>query len=422
VARLLPACVPSAWLDAIDEVAKAGLGRDDRTGAALAAEVKRLSDVYTKRDALRDGPRSKGALAARLRFFLPRDLAKARAPIDELVRAGALEKRETWRVLDVGAGLGATSLGALAALHDAGLATRVELVALDDDAQALALLEALVRAAASRGLVPETTVVTRRADVSKGLPTSAGALPALASALPALAGALPALAGPYDLVLAGFVLNELFLSATPEDALQKRVALVRSLAAQLAPHGALVVLEPALKGTSRALHALRDVLAASDVAPFVAAPCLRVGPCPMLTTERDWCHEDLPLSLPLPLIDVARTAGLRFEGLSYAYLTLRNERGALHGAGARGVALRVVSDMLVSKGKRELFGCGVPGRVRLVRLDRARSDANAVLEDAGRGDVLDVEPLALDERMQSRVGEETVVTRVAELAARTLSA
>jgi hypothetical protein len=139
------------------------------------------------------------------------------------------------------------------------------------------------------------------------------------------------------------------------------------------------------------------VLAARDAAPFVAAPCLRAGPCPMLVGERDWCHAALPLALPAPIAALAQGAGLRFEGLRYAYLVLRRVRGALHAGDAtpHGELLRVVGDPLESKGKTEWFACGAPGLVRLARLDRERSGANAALDDAARGDVLELDPLPL---------------------------
>ena len=63
--------IESQWMDAVDTVAREVL-RQDRTGDALAEAVAELSRVYTRdRRRLRD---QEAALAARLRFFLPRDL------------------------------------------------------------------------------------------------------------------------------------------------------------------------------------------------------------------------------------------------------------------------------------------------------------------------------------------------------------
>ena len=91
----------------------------------------------------------------------------------------------------------------------------------------------------------------------------------------------------------------------------------------------------------------------------------------MLEGERDWCHESLSYALPPHLIEVAKRAGLRFEGLSYAALVLT--RRARHAAPPE-TLYRIVSDRLISKGKLELYGCGERGYQRLTRLDRDRSE------------------------------------------------
>jgi hypothetical protein len=387
----LPDCVPPAWLRAIDAVGRTALGRADVSRPdALVPEIARLSQAYTRERGtartLAEAPRSAGALAARLRFFLPRDLAKIGGPLDELRRADALpaaarDAARPLRVLDLGAGLGATSLGTATWLRTHGLAPRgVEIDAYDDDARALSLLAALARETQAGGLLAEVAVPTQVRVSTKDL-TREGALPT----------------GRWDLVLVGFALNEFFAALPPAEAIARRAAWLTEVATHLADDGALVVLEPALRETSRALQAVRDVLAARREAPFVAAPCQREGSCPMLVGERDWCHAALPLALPAPTAALAQGAGLRFEGLRYAYLVLRRLAGALHGAGAAtgGTLLRVVGDPLESKGKIEWFACGAPGLVRLARLERERSDANAALDEAARGDVLEVDPLPL---------------------------
>jgi hypothetical protein len=210
--------------------------------------------------------------------------------------------------------------------------------------------------------------------------------------------------GPFDLVLLGFVLNELELERPELDRNARRAELLRALCARLAPDGALIALEPALKQSARELMQVRDVLRQAPGAPFVFAPCVRGGPCPMLVGERDWCHEALDFGLPAELAAVAERAGLRYQGLSYAALVLTNqprtwpERAGEH--------YRVVSDRLRSKGKLELFGCGEPGYVRLTRLDRDASAVNQEFEALRRGDVAEMADAAV------RIGRDSVVRKV----------
>jgi hypothetical protein len=197
----------------------------------------------------------------------------------------------------------------------------------------------------------------------------------------------------WDLVLLGQVLSELDTELAAAARVAKHAALVESLlASAVRPDGALVVVEPALRERARYLHAVRDaVLAkrAGEGGPNVFAPCLHRGLCPMLLTEGDWCHEDLAVDLPEWLTPIARAAGLRWQGLTFSYLILRKDGTTLE---KRGFPWRVVSGPIVSKGKRELFLCGanggpgLPSRLRVQRLDRHASAANAVWGALGRGD------------------------------------
>ena len=188
-----------------------------------------------------------------------------------------------------------------------------------------------------------------------------------------LARALPVVEGRFELIVAAHLLNELYVGrpATARAALRaERVAAwARAL---LAPGGVVVIVEPALRETSRELLAVRDLVLAGGLE--VVAPCFWAGPCPALARERDWCH------------DVASGPG--GARVDFSYLGVRAP--APRSDPARG-SLRVVSDLLRDKGRLRFFGCGENGRHVYIRLDRHASDANGALDDARRGDVLAVE-------------------------------
>lgn len=369
-----------AWLER--EGQRLSLGPSG--GAALADAVSELSRAYTReRDQLATRAQGQTALAARLAFFLPRDLPKVFGALEELAAAGRLALPGTLRVLDVGAGLGATSLGVARwlALH-APQGTRLEVTALEPDAAALRVFRHLSGALPELGAEFAPLTLDARASTLEG--TTLGA--------------------DYDLILFGFVLNEIGSSAPPDARVKERAELLLRAAAHLKPGGAMVILEPALKETARELMAVRDALAARDAPPYVFSPCLRSGPCPMLESPRDWCHQERDYALPPKLAQIARLAGLRYEGLSYASLVLTDAPRAY--AAPEGEALyRVVSERLETKGKLELFGCGEAGYVRLSRLDREASADNRAFGDAQRGHVLRVSA------EQPRIGATTRVTR-----------
>jgi len=330
----------------------------------LAAAVRRVSLAYRREEgSLAELMRDREAIDARLAFFLPRDLQKLVLPLRELAATGALPRADELRVLDLGAGLGTSSLGAAAFLLGSEHAQRVHVEAIDVDADALAVAVAVGRElTAAHGFALELHTAARALEHVIGERTNAR----------------------YDLIVLGLVLNEI------EG--QEGAAVLATVCQRLAPGGALIVLEPALRETSRALQRTRDALASAGHAPYVFAPCLHARPCPLLERERDWCHERIQLALPKDAAELARAAGLRDEDLTFSYLTLRNEPGSLAELRTSDAALyRVVGGPLVTKGKRELLVCGSDHARVLRRLDRKASEANRALDHARRGSVLAVE-------------------------------
>jgi SAM-dependent methyltransferase len=361
----------------------------DVSGPRLARAVAHVSQLYTRERAqLSEVAGDDEALCARLKFFLSRDLLKVHGPVAELASVRAFPARRELRVLDVGAGLGATSLGLARTARALDLADSIALTAIDVDGAALEILEALCADLESLPGVP-VAATCRELDVRKGF-----GLPRAAR---------------FDVILLGLSLNELSLAG--EDA----AATLISLSEHLSDDGVIVVLEPALRETSRALHAVRDQLAARDCAPYVFAPCLhrKLG-CPMLQRDRDYCHERVPCVLPEPLAEIARRAGLRDTDLTYSYLTLhRQPRSLLEVSHGDSGALRAVSGSLVSKGKIEVWLCGETLAPRGMRLDRHETPENAAFERAERGTILRVEPPATPEdAARLRIGANTRVELV----------
>jgi ribosomal protein RSM22 (predicted rRNA methylase) len=338
--------------------------REAAAAGQLAAAVRRVSLAYRREEgSLSELMRDHEAIDARLAFFLPRDLPKLVLPLRELAAAGALPRAPQLRVLDLGAGLGTSGLGAAAFLLGSEHAERVHVDAIDVDIEALAVAQRLGRELSSvHGFALELETAVR--PLEQVVVERAGA--------------------PFDLIVLGLVLNEL----EGHDG----AAALTALCQRLSPGGALIVLEPALRETSRALQRTRDVLVSAQRAPYVFAPCLHARPCPLLERERDWCHERIQLALPKEAAELARAAGLRDEDLTFSYLTLRNTPGSLADLRSSPAALyRVVGGPLITKGKRELLVCGTDQARVLRRLDRKASAVNAAFEQARRGSVIAVE-------------------------------
>ncbi len=187
----------------------------------------------------------------------------------------------------------------------------------------------------------------------------------LAVELPAVAGG----SGSFDLVVAAHLLNELFVERAPAERVALRARRVRAWSTLLAPNGLLILIEPALRDTSRELLAVRDQVLAAGL--HVVAPCFWTGPCPALALERDWCHDAAPVPSK-PRVD-------------FSYLVLRAEP-----VPPAPTLNRVVSDPMPEKGRLRLFVCGPQGRHPLIRLTRYRARENAALDRARRGDTISI--------------------------------
>jgi ribosomal protein RSM22 (predicted rRNA methylase) len=172
--------------------------------------------------------------------------------------------------------------------------------------------------------------------------------------------------GRYDLLIAAHLLNELSLDV------EGRARLVSGWCQELlVDDGHCILVEPALRDTSRDLLAVRDRLVAYGF--FVVAPCLWQGPCPALVHERDFCHAS-----------AASIASGRSR-VDFSYLVLRRLQGQPQSDRA---LARVVSDPMKDKGRLRLFVCGAIGRALVTRLDRDRSEANHAFDRLERGDLV----------------------------------
>lgn len=312
----------------------------------VAAGVRRLSLGLTRERALAgarymDDPKLLGAY---LLFYWPVSYAQARQVLGEL-------PNRPRAALDLGSGPGPMAFAAM----DAGAS---EVTAAD---RSKAALELASRLAAEAG----EALAVRQWDPQskKGLPD-----------------------GSFDLIVAGHLLNELF--GTDDAALERRAALLEEALGRVKRGGTVLVLEPALRDTSRALLKVRDLLVARGYA--VRAPCLFRGPCPALVKATDWCHAERRWEMPPAVEQIARAAQLGKEALKMSYLALA-PKGEAWRQPPPGRLFRIVSEPLEGKGRLRYMGCGPEGRVGLALQEKHRTDDNEGFFRLQRGDVIRVD-------------------------------
>ncbi|HWN69048.1 MAG TPA: small ribosomal subunit Rsm22 family protein, partial [Haliangium sp.] len=258
--------IEAALWNATQQVLPPALSSGGTLRQAVIDRSRRLTEERLDVGTPLSGREHDADLAAHALFFAPADAAKILIPLSELhgrdlVPGGPL------RILDVGSGPGAMTLGALDFLHRIGHRAPISVHAVDRDRDALRIFRQAVSELGAQ-LQSELAVTVEQVDLARSHGPAAGA----------------------DLILVGNVLNEL--------APARSRTLLTELLGVLDPAGSLIIIEPALRETARALHELRD-FAVTQTGAHVFAPCVRqAAPCPALADEDDWCHEDRPVQLP----------------------------------------------------------------------------------------------------------------------------
>ncbi len=350
----------------------------------LASDVARLSRLLTKgREELPAAYLSdEGLRKAYTAYFLPANLSKIHKPLHELsLHPRALFSKHTLRILDIGAGPGTASLGALDFFLRQALRPRLEFVAVDQVAANLKEAESFFR---ERQSGADASLTTLRSDIN---------------------GLERHVKGTFDVIIFANVLNELF-AHDPRRTAHRTTLVSGVLERLLAPEGSGIVIEPALRETSRDLLEVRDGMIAKGLQVY--SPCLGNAACPARANPRDWCHEDIPWEPPSLVREIDKLTGLRKDSLKFSYLVLRRDGLSLADVWGRD-AFRVVSEPLASKGKLEYYLCGFGGRRLITRLDKDATSHNHAFEKLRRGEVVVFKDLT-DEGKRYKLEKDTIVS------------
>ncbi len=188
----------------------------------------------------------------------------------------------------------------------------------------------------------------------------------------------------YHLIVVGNVINEF-----PDR--ESQTAFVESLIAEhLAPNGKLILIEPALKKTSRDLQNVRDQIVVNHKTAFVHSPCLHQELCPLnVVNKRDWCHFYFSWKRPDFISRVDKIIGNQKDWLACSFLVLAKEPRQFQKIFPRPEnAWRVISNRIPTKGKEEFVLCGPSGRYHVTRLDKDAGPPNFGWNGMRRGDLV----------------------------------
>jgi ribosomal protein RSM22 (predicted rRNA methylase) len=386
---LNPTSVSLPLLETIEQIAvKEGIG-----GGRVSQGVAELSRLFTKeRSALRRSYLDDPTLAAAyLQYFLPVNLAKIQVLLNELPYH---EAKETFSVLDLGSGPGTGALAVLDWWHRRKSFTGGSLsaIAVDSVPAALRQAEQLWNRYCEQARVAGASLVTHKIDLEQGL--------RIAQDWKKIS---------FDLIILANCLNEIY--ADEKNHIAARSALVEELLSLLAPHGTVMILEPALRETSRSLHQVRDQLLKNNRCT-VYSPCLHERDCPALAHPHDWCHEERPWIPPRSIREIDKQVGFIKDTLKFSYLLLRKDGKTI--VDRRPDVYRVVSELRVMKGEKRAWLCNELGRQEVGRQDRLASPTNAGFDQWHRGAIVQIERIVRKERDGKvsdlgRIGEDGAV-------------
>ena len=347
--------------------------RDSHSGS-LAQAVVNLSRLFTTTRATLplhylDDP---AHASAYLSYFLPVNLSKIQVLLDELPVDGCMKASDhPMRVLDLGCGPGTGALAMIDWLWHRS----------PEQAASVSVLAADTSRAPLRDTERLWDAYCQEVGISReGLRCVEGNLE---HPLKGDLGKQMARGGPYDLMIMANCLNELFPASI--DAPTARAAVVAQLLPFLASHGTIMIVEPALRHTARALHHMRNHLLKQGLCT-VYSPCLHEGDCPALDHPDDWCHEERPWETPPAIAAIDRDVGFIKDALKFSYLLLRTDGRTI--AMRSPQTFRVVSELRELKGDTRAWLCNELGRSEVGRLDRAESETNAVWNACHRGAII----------------------------------
>ncbi len=330
-------------------------------------------DQFLARKYLKD-PEIRKAYAL---YYTTTNFLKPFIPLKELFINRVLNS--PLHALDLGAGTGAAALGLLHFLHQSDFKSEVHLTLVDAVEQNLADATKIIKAYA-KTLPFTVTIETRTKNIAdRDL----------------------SFAKEFDLIMMMNTLNELDASGDQQ--------LLQMFTSSLRTDGAILLIEPAARPSSRRLLQFRDI--AADTKFTVYAPCTRQDGCPALLDESDWCHTEVSWERPAFIKFIDDLIGTLRLSLKYSYIVLNNNGETLHGRLGHQRLSRVVSEVLDEKGRVRFFLCNEQGRTEHIANKRDKSEANADVRQLERYDLVQNDNIEVREH-DNRITEASTVNIV----------
>ncbi len=348
--------------------------------AATIAEMSKGLKKKKEREEFISGPylNDPAICDAYLLYYTTCNLLKIYHPLDEIDRSGFFKTNRNMNVLDIGSGTGTMIYGMSLWLQALYPDNRIRFTAWDRSSLALRILEKFH--------------------------SRVGGLDTLQTSIKDLEDPVT-VSDTFHLITGGNVMNELAGGGE-----QNLLNLAEKF---LHPDGFVILIEPALKESSRRLLQFRDRVVQNGW--FVYAPCFTQNPCPALKQEDDWCHHDMDWERPAFIGVLDEMIGHIRKSLKFSYLILSRKDTHLADflfpqRDFRG-QFRVVSEILKEKGRRRLFVCNDHGRCECQKNNRDDNPGNEAFDDLTRYGIAEISGW-VEKKELRLIEKETRVVRV----------
>jgi SAM-dependent methyltransferase len=371
-----PEIAEEYWLNFAEQIT--GL-KEEEALEKITPSVGRLSDLFTI-----DRPDKKfpdyfadnELLSAYGLFFLPQSFVRTTYALRFITEARQwMAPTSPLRILDLGSGPGSCGVACAHYFKKLGV-KEVELNAVDHSATALAALEPFAEAV----LGNQYSVKTRIGDAHR-------------------ADTWPE--GPFDIIIAGFVLNEMKSLSQPA-----LVQWVESMKERLTPDGLILILEPALKVTSQRLQKLSDEIAAQEIVTRIG-PELDAHPCPQLADGVHWSHEVRHWQIPSTTEFINRKLHRDLRDVRFTFAAFSDQKIPRIDSSA----IRIVSDIQIIKGLLRFIGVQ-NGQLQTVEVSTrglSKHDVKLLAAQFERGDMVShSQPSAVKVRLSNSSDLKTV--------------
>lgn len=193
--------------------------------------------------------------------------------------------------------------------------------------------------------------------------------------------------GQFDLIIAGYCLEELFPASRKGWADEQR-AFLRKLTSRLTPQGYLMIVDRSYMEANRRVLQLRDDMVA-DGFP-IQAPCIWRGECPALKVQNSPCYAQREFEKPYLIKEIQRATSINLSSLKMSYIIFRNPSAGWPELPSRKL-YRVISPPVESYHGKRFYLCGTGGKKQLGSRLKIYPKESRAFEYLRRGEVISFE-------------------------------